>query len=1253
MSRDALWFERLVVRRMPGLEDGGFPLDDLSPGVNVVHGPNASGKTTAARAIEALLWPRAAAPERASLAARFRLGDATWSAELDAGRVRYQRDGADAPAPALPPAETRDRYRLSLHELLGTENRELAAEIVRESAGGYDLARAAASLDVRDAASRRTNELKALKAAREKLREARSGQEALRAEEAELDSLRRRADRAADAARRARLLRHAVEHAEAVEAAAAARRALAEFPAPMARLHGDEADRLDALRRKLDDARERVARAERDHAAADAARRDAALPDDGVPHQTISALRGRIEKLGELRREVEARERALADAVARRDAEAREIGWIGSAAAPAAAAGRADGAGAPDDPHGTGRLPAIDAAALEALAAFARDAGEVEGRRVAAEAEVRWLAEDGGPGGAAGGLAARSGTRAGTTGAGTEPGAGDPAAHADALADGAALLRRWLRAAGAAPGVERRLRTLGALAAALLLAVSGAAAWVALGIPPAAPAPGRSGLALAPALAAAAALVLLLLILRRADGPDPGAVHRAEFERLGLERAGVAPPARWTPDDVAACLDRLERRLSAALLARERERRRAEALRRRAALEPELDALEARRAALAERLGIAPEGDPAKLFWLVQRIARWQDAARAADGAAAALEAARSQFADALADARERIARFGYGALDDVAALAAAVDDLDRRREAHRKAAADAAQALRRREDAAADAAGHEEERRAVLERIGLGPDDDAIVRAWCARLDAYREARDRCADAERRREDARRRLEETPGYAPGLDELGADALRDALDAAEAEAAEADALRDRITAITTRIEEAKKSHDVEAALAEVARCEDALRDGRERDTLAVVAGALVRFVQRSTRDQHRPEVFHRARELFTRITHGRYRLDFDDGDPPAFRAFDTTTGTGHALDELSSGTRVQLLLAVRIAFVESRETGARLPLIFDETLGNSDDARALAIMQSALALAADGRQVFYFTAQPDEVGKWQGVLEAHPDVPSRVVDLARVRRLARGAATPLPVVDPPAAAVPAPGDASHAEYGRILGVPPIGTDGVPGGVHLWYLVDDPETLYRLLSLRVETWGALRALVEHGGLALLGDDAHAFERARAAARALEAAAAALRIGRGRPVDRAAIVESGAVSETFLDRVDALCQACGGDAAMLIEAIEAGRLPRFRSSALDALRDHLERHGYLDPRDPLDAAQVRARVLAAVAEELHRGTIDVHQVDRAIAACGGPGGEARGGTSTATFGVGDEVPGGATLAADGSA
>lgn len=1239
--RDALRFERLVVRRMPGVEDGGFRLEELSPGLNIVYGPNASGKTTTARAIEALLWPRAAAPERASLAGWFRIGDDEWMVEMEAGRTRWQRGGAEASAPPLPPAETRDRYRLTLHELLAAEDRGLAEEILRESAGGYDLARAARTIGAQDSPSRPTREVNALKAARERVHEARKRHEELRHEESELASLHRRLEAAEAAGRRAAVLELAIEHADAVAEEADARRALDAFPAAMALLKGDEAERLGAIRKKIEDARRAFAVALHDAEAAEDARAATGLPGEGVPPETLIALRERVAHLTDLRRTLETCERELEKAVAARDEAARQIGVVGAAGAEGAAGSVGPGGA---EPPGS--------VALDELADFARDAADLLGRKAAADAELRWLSAGGEPdAGQGAGTVAAVTSAAGISATHAQAAAAAARARADDLGDaldsGAQLLRRWLRApgdAGAATGEamrrERRVRTLGMVAAAMLLAASLAGAWLAATAFPGT----RIAPVLGVALAVVALLILGLLVRIPSEAADARAIHRAEFERLRLERFGVEGPGRWTENDVAAALDRLERRLVEARMEAERARRLADAAERRIALDPALDDLERRRAALAARLGVRPETDPGKLVWLTHGIVRWHEAAIEVAAAEAKLAAARAQLETALAEAWETIAPYGVrptpardaigaaagtaqpsaggrslAAVDD---FAAAVAELERAARAHEQASREAADARRRMAEADEEIAELEAERRALLERLGLGPDDEPTVRQWCERFDEYLEARERLAHATRRRQETLDRLSHTPGYEPGLEDRDAGSLHDALEEVLREAEQATELQKRITSIETLVAQAKRSHDLEAALADLARAEDALRQARDRDTDAVVAGVLVDFLQRATRDQHRPEVFGRARDLFARITHGRYRLDFDDGEPPAFRAYDAAVGIGRALDELSSGTRVQLLLAVRIAFAESRETGPRLPLLLDETLGNSDDERARAIMETAIALAADGRQVFYFTAQPDEVGKWRGVLAKYPGVPARFIDLAEVRRIARaGEGTALPVVDPPTTSVPAPGGASYLEYGRILGVPPIDIHADPGTVHLWHLLDDPERLYRLLSLRVETWGALRNLVEYGGLALLGDDAETYARVEAAARALEAAVTAARIGRGRPVDRAVLVESGAISETFLDAVDALCRECLGDAARLIEALDQGRIARFRKSAREALRDYLERHGYLDPRDRLAPDQLRARVLAAAARDIDRGLLRADTVDRIIAACVG--------------------------------
>ena len=57
MNQPNVSFEKIEIIRAPGFERGGFTVDDLSPGVNVIYGPNASGKTTLTRAMRRLLQP--------------------------------------------------------------------------------------------------------------------------------------------------------------------------------------------------------------------------------------------------------------------------------------------------------------------------------------------------------------------------------------------------------------------------------------------------------------------------------------------------------------------------------------------------------------------------------------------------------------------------------------------------------------------------------------------------------------------------------------------------------------------------------------------------------------------------------------------------------------------------------------------------------------------------------------------------------------------------------------------------------------------------------------------------------------------------------------------------------------------------------------------------------------------------------------------------------------------------------------------
>jgi len=203
--------------------------------------------------------------------------------------------------------------------------------------------------------------------------------------------------------------------------------------------------------------------------------------------------------------------------------------------------------------------------------------------------------------------------------------------------------------------------------------------------------------------------------------------------------------------------------------------------------------------------------------------------------------------------------------------------------------------------------------------------------------------------------------------------------LAEELSSAQQQSVHAQRLQEQLTRLDADIERAEKGSSLENALADLETRRAALIQVREEKTAKAV-GQVILEQLREDAIKNAPPVFERARQNFYRVTDGRYSLIIPQND--SFRAKDHHRNRDFDLTELSSATRVQLLLSVRLAFVETHETNYRLPLTLDETLANSDDKRAQAIIKTVSTLAAD-RQVFYFTAQQDEVDKWMDFVPEH------------------------------------------------------------------------------------------------------------------------------------------------------------------------------------------------------------------------------------------------------------------------------
>jgi uncharacterized protein YhaN len=150
----------------------------------------------------------------------------------------------------------------------------------------------------------------------------------------------------------------------------------------------------------------------------------------------------------------------------------------------------------------------------------------------------------------------------------------------------------------------------------------------------------------------------------------------------------------------------------------------------------------------------------------------------------------------------------------------------------------------------------------------------------------------------------------------------------------------------------------------EAMEAAAARYRAALKPwARLRLAHALLAEALNRF-----RERAQAPMVAAASDYFALMTCGRYeRLAADDADgKPVLRAL-RPDGVRVGVEAMSEGTADQLYLALRLAALDLRRAAQpAMPLVLDDVLVTSDDARAANILR-ALARFAEGGQVMLFT----------------------------------------------------------------------------------------------------------------------------------------------------------------------------------------------------------------------------------------------------------------------------------------------
>lgn len=1112
---------RLAIRQLPGI-DPGFSVDSIDPGVNLVTGPNAIGKSSLIRALHFLVEPRKSSdPSRLNLEAGFfREDEKHLVVTRNASDQVWTCEGKTLDPPPLPNGDLHC-YWLKMEELLdeGEDDQQLIQKLHQALAGGYNLKVLRAGVFERKPRIGQTESTN-LQRARAELRAVEADYAELQKREQQLPELEAQIEQARMAGARSVQLGRAVELLDLLRRQREQELALEQFPAHMDRLTGRELDELG----KREQERERLQR-ERETAEHD--RREA---EDRLARTGLAEARPET-------RDLEAHRKRLEEAQYRQSQ--REDKQIQRDQA------RADEEEARQQLGGE-RPPELSPEAVSRAEAFARELARAR--------------------------QARDELRTRITEAEEAPEEDRLHRYRDAIQ----ALTQWL-AADTRGRRSVQVASLIALAGGVLATVVTALAsnW-----------PGLAGSLVATLAAAAAGLL---------SREQQRARARRAFEQQDLQA-----PANWNENAVRERLKALQKELDQMRLAHERALAASRERDQLERLERELAEQEQQKQSLAAELGFDPEFTAAGIDRFVYLVRLYQDATqkrRELDQHIASLD-------NRIREARETVQGFlrqwGFHVGENSKDLTATLEDLRERNQRALEAERQREQADQILERTQRELAEREEEIAELYRNAGLEPGERRALEDSLQQLGDWQERRQQWRDLDVRIRTLREALAQDEDLIRRAENGERETLEAERDRIREQADQYESLQQACSDLRAEIKTAGTDQRLEKQLAEVEQTRAALEDRLHEQSLAEAGQFLLDDVEAEHRSEHEPEVLADARGRFQRFTHHGWDLELRD---EALKARDLQQNEVRELTDLSSGTRMQLLLAIRLAWTRRLEKSHEpLPLFLDEALTTSDEQRFAAVADSLNTLASEeGRQVFYLSARRHELGLWEQLTGKRP----HHIDLADIRLHGSDtSATDYAIAEQ--TPLPAPAGQTVEEYAAALDIPPVDPSGDPGQLHLFHLMrDDLDWLHYLMEhWRLHRLGQLELFLDTDtGRRILPD---AEERLRLWARCQTARAwfRAWNIGRGRPVDRGVLEDSGAVSETWIDRVTALAEYVGWDGERLIEGLrnkEINEVKGFREQKIQDLREYLEANGHIAGEEPLDREARERRTLMEAGEQ----------------------------------------------------
>ena len=1108
---------RLEIQQLPGIEPG-FTLDTISPGINLVTGPNAIGKSSLIRALQYLVSEdKKDDPKALSLSAEFTAfnGVDTMTARRTGEQLEWQIHNNAAKKPDLIARDTLHHYWLTMENLVQVEDAEsidIVARLQSEMAGGIDLT-ALRTQELKVGTRLGSAESADLQNLRAKRRAIESEYSILSASAAQdLPALKQKIDVINRQLSREKYQESALDLLIALNDQCDIQANLSALPANMDRLSGHELNTLKQYESRQGTQQQQHNKAAQDQEAATLKLQDTGLATASPDERTLGEQRLILSRTNQQRADLESH-------TIERDKQqtAAKTAWqaLGGGAKPAN----------------------LTTAQIDQAQTFIDRLRQTELMRDEIAARIQ--------------------------DAGTAPDSQKIDIHGQATR----LLSRWLATNEAASPISKIILAI--------ISVFGLAT-VALGV--------ISSLWLI--VGAGVVTTTAAIMAHLTTGKNPSLQAQLDYQQLGIDA-----PRDWQKAAVEQHLNTLQTELEGLLLARSRAEANAADTLRLAAKQAEIDTLLGEKATLATDLGFDPNLATMALGMMVRMISDFQLASTEYRVLSDKVTQLQSDIINALQSVQHYLSTFGLQVDPQQETLEAALADLrDRNRQAV-AASSDIKAAQRSNDHATSELAQVTRDINDLYTSAGIDIGHRTALETSVTQHPRWQALQTKLRAAQLQISTKQDLLKNDADLVQLAEDNQQQTLQQLLDDTTAKKEELDQLRNAHSDLQAKLNNTGIDRRLENANAEEAAAEAKLTEVLEKRQSLEAGLFLLDDVEAEHQVENEPVILKAANGLFEAFTHNAWKIELT---ATGLQARDISKNRLRELKELSSGTRMQLVLAIRLAWINQLEKKTEaLPLFLDETLTSSDESRFAAIVDSLTELSKQGRQIFYLSARQHELALWNNV----SDQPPHHIDLAQIRLGQKAPhANDYAVDELPK--IPAPGHQSAEEYAAVLRIPALNPQLDAGETPIFYLLrDELPLLHRLYQdWNIRTLGPLFTWLQ--GSRVDGIEGLARDKLLARCEAAQQWHKAWHQGRGKPVDMVALQNSFG-NENHRAALAARCAEplIEHDAAALLASLAspATNIAGIGPAKQSNLQDYLLAEGYLSDEPCLTVNEREGRIL----------------------------------------------------------